>query len=324
MPIKHLKNLSPAGRACLGLAALLLCTLLAWAPTALAQEKTDGAQEFGLTILDSMDRPVAGAQVKITAKAGSPAGKPPFVSDARGRIKLAWTPKVTEQAKDRQSGDKLLSYLSQFDYVIEKQGFLPYRGHLSAQTRSRSMAAPELASLNLKAKFLPAKQVVVLTRQKDLFGPGLAKRPHDDPLRKACLELRQRMQPVLPYLGLSQALPGFDFAKGRLTINLNFTGPRWGALSNAPLKARMTVSSALPLAVALGQDWGGLPGVKQITIRLMSEQRPKHDLHAMPRKMALVLRAPSGEFAALGAGKMKPVAFLRAHPPGLRRLEGGS
>lgn len=307
------------GAALLG--ALLIICLGLIQGTAWAAEPTGvkpRVQPVRLRVLDSHDRPVAGAVVKLRGLAGEPADPAQVKTDSLGVASFGWRPQVVDETKGTHSADRLITFHTELEYLIQAPGFVPARGRLASRAQEIKVANPALASLNQKARLVPLAEVVVLHRREEFLAGELAGRSEGDPLVKRLMDFQAWLQPVGAMLGVAAAVPCFTLERGRLTVDFRFRRPMWGGLASLPLKGRL-LAAALPVALALGQRLLPLPGVKRLRLRLLAEERPKGDPHALPVLKALVLRAAAGEFIRLGGGKLAPESFLMSHPPALVR-----
>lgn len=283
-----------------------------------AAEQSRRVQPVRLRVLDSHDRPVTGAVIELRGLAGEPAGTEQVKTDALGVASFGWRPQVVDETVGTHSADRLITFHTELEYLIRAPGFVPSRGRLASRAQEVQVANPALASLNQKARLLPLAEVVVLHRREEFLAGELSVRPAGDPLVKRLMEFQAWLQPVGAMLGVAAALPCFSLERGRLTVDFRFRRPMWGGLAQLPLKGRL-LSAALPVALALGQKLLPLPGVKRLRLRLLAEQRPKNDPHALPVLKALVLQGAAKDFLLLGRGKLAPESFLMSHPPALVR-----
>ncbi len=307
-------------------AALLLALALVLAgcaapPPAPPQPRAqDFTQPLALRVLDSRDRPLAGAKVELSPRQGSPLGRAVLVCDRQGEVRFSWRPKVVDHTAGSQVRDKVFDLVSELDYVVRKPGFFPARGRLRAVARGRRLVDPQLKRLGREPLLLAKTEVVVLRRLEEVFGGGLAGRPLEGPVMRRLLAFHRSMAPVLPHLGVEFAWPAFVQEGGRLRLRFAWRGAAWAGLSRAPLLGQVTASALLPLARAVGEELVPLGGVRRLVLEVVSETTPAHDPYALPTLTRVSLAAPVPAYRDLAAGRLSPDAFLARHPPRLVRV----
>lgn len=279
-------------------------------------------QEITWRVLDSRDRPVAGAEVRLTPRAGRPQGRGPWRTDARGELRLVWLPQVVDQAQGRGIRDKLVELVTRLDYRVEKQGYFPALGGVEDITRQRRMASSELADLGLERPPRPLVETVVLRRRGEALGGELAGRGEDDPVVRRLLAFYQEITPVARHLGVVWAWPGFVLRRGELHLRFRWRGAPWVGLALAPLQTRVALSAGVPLLLAAGQDLLPLAGLGRLGVEVVCEVSPADDPHALPQQVAVVVAAPVEAVERLARGEVSADRFLERHPPRLRARRG--
>jgi len=300
------------------LALLLLPLLLAAVPPGGAAPSSR-LQEVLIRVLDTRDRPVAGAQVHLTPLAGSPVRPGPFRTDRRGELRLQWKPKVEDLGRKSGLSDRILRFLSRLEYQVKAPGFFPAQGRLERSGQERVMSSPELRGLDRRDRLTPLVATVVLRRPAELLAGELARRSPQDPLVKRLLAFHRQLEPVLPHLGVEFAWPAFSLRGKELKVILRWRSTPWAGLAQAPLKARVVASAALPLTLACGQDLLPLPGVERLAVEVESELTPPGDPYALPARAVVRLAAPVGQVLDLARGRLSPDDFLMDNEPVLER-----
>ncbi len=301
---------------------LLLAALAAPSSALAASAKTPAAapptgQKFFFRVLDSQDRPLPRASLNLEPLAGAPEGAAPFGADEDGVIHLSWRPAQQVQST---GGDKTIRFTSAFRWRIGAPGHIDARGSVHLEDKSRRMADPKLKSLNRDAKFAPHGETVVLRKPADLFAFKVPDPPDKDPLARACLAFRAKNSGVAQRLGARFAWPAFAREGETLSILFAWVGAPWGSTAPAPLTARVTLLTGLPLMLAAGQELAALPGVTSLSLVFHSSLSPADDEMAMPEPARVVLTAPLDQVRGLARGEIKAGAFLAQNPP---RLEKG-
>ncbi len=302
-------------------AAWVLVLLLAGAAAAETGRDSPPRQEVLIRVLDTRDRPVAGAQVTFTPLAGSPARPGPFRTDRQGELRLQWKPRVEDLGKEQGLSDRILRLVSRLDYQVQAPGFFPTQGRLERSGQQRTMSSPELRGLDRRDRLVPLVATVVLRRPRELLAGDLARRRLDDPLVKRLLEFHRRMRPVVLHLGVDFAWPAFSLRGKELALIMQWRGTPWAGLAQAPLKARVVASAGMPLVLACGQDLLPLPGVERLAVEVKSEVSPPGDPYALPAQAVVRISAPAGQVLALAQGRLSPDDFLMDNQP---VLETGS
>ena len=280
-------------------------------------------QEITWRVLDSRDRPVAGAEIHIQARAGRPQGRGPWRTDARGELRLVWRPRVVDRAGGRGIRDELVDLVTRLDYRVEKRGCFPALGRVEDVTRRRRMASPELADLGRSRPPRPLVETVVLRRWGEALGGELAVRGGDEPMVRRLLAFYQQITPVARHLGVVWAWPGFVLEKGELRLRFRWRGAPWVGLTRAPLRLRVALSAGVPLLLAAGQGLLPLSGVGDLGVEVACEVSPADDPHALARQVTVVVAAPVGEVERLARGEVSADRFLERHPPRQGSRPGG-
>lgn len=278
------------------------------------------SQKVVIRVLDAKDRPIPGAEVVITPRAGRPQDPGPHRTDARGELRLEWLPQERDELQKLHSRDQVLTYESKLTFAVKAEGFLDGLGALEGSGRYRSLDSPELTSLGNKLSLGQLSDTLVLRRPRDLLGPGLDKRPDHDPVVARCLAFFHKYRLVAPRLGAEFAWPSFSLKGSELTLAFSWRGITWGGLKAAPLAARVAITSGAPLAVAAGKDLLPLEGIKGLVIEFHHALPPGGDLRAAPQPAKVVLAAPAGDVINLARGATSTDNFLLAHPPALMMI----
>ena len=276
-------------------------------------------QTVTLRALDARDRPVKGVSLLIEPISGSPFGQGPFVTDQKGEVTLKWR----AEAKDRTLGTKVrdrdYNYETIFRFRTKAAGFAQYTDKVVYQDVRRRVVTPELTMLNRDATLPPISRVMVLHRLKDIMGQGMEKDPDQSALTASCLAFFKEIQLSCPFLGVRFAWPSFSLKEKTLTVRFHFKQPTWGVLAKAPFLAQTTINSALPLAIACGDDLLPLPEIENLVLVIEGEISPSDDPYAVPQRLENRISAPQKAFKALAAGTITPNDFLKEHPPVLLR-----
>ena len=308
-------------RAVRRLCVLLLLTALAAPSLALAAPAKPPAaappaeQKLFFRVLDSQDRPLPSASLSLEPLAGAPQGEAPFAADPDGVIHLSWRPAA--QQTQSTGGDQTIRYTSAFRWRINAPGHIDARGSVHLEDKSRRMGDPSLKTLNREAKFAPRGETVVLRKTADLFAFPVPDPPDKDPLARACLAFRAKNSGVAQRLGARFAWPAFAREGDTLSILFDWVGAPWGSTAPAPLTARVTLLTGLPLMLAAGQELAALPGVTRLSLVFHSSLAPAGDEMAMPESARVVLTAPLDQVRGLARGELKAGAFLANNPPRL-------
>ena len=297
---------------------ILTClVLLVVSRPVLAAQDTE-PQKITLTVLDKMDRPVAGAMVSAEARAGKPASPGPWKTDSYGRVVITWLPQNIDLAKGTRSEDKLYELKSEVRLTVSAPGFGEKTLSLGGKAAGQIMANPKLASLSKKAVLRPLSEVVVLEKAAELLAGKLDRKSDDAKAREKCLAFIARNGQALKAMGISFASPAFELRGDMLRLRVKWEGQAWGGLLRIPFKARAVMNAGLPLAFALGKELLPLPGVRQADIWVESREKGGDEL-AAPRNVAVVLGATSQAFVSLGTGRTPPPRFVRDNPVVIRR-----
>ena len=305
--------------------ARALCVLSALALSACASSPPPPApppqlwQEVEFRVLDTQDRPVAGARVHLIPQAGRPEVPGPLMTDAKGGALVKWAPRAEDATGGASQQDRNFQYVTRLKYQVEAPGFFTGSGSLQGGDIARDLASPELKGLDRQAVLARLTGVMVLHREKDLWSGELAQRPHDDPLAAKLVAFRARLAPVAVHLGAEFAWPAFGLAGGRLTVRFNWLDQAWASLGVAPLKARVTASTALPLALACGQDLLPLAGVEHLILEILAPQGAATDPHAALAQGSYLLSAPARDYLALASGELSAEELVNRNPPSLVR-----
>jgi hypothetical protein len=269
-------------------------------------------QEMSFRVLDSRDRPVAGARVALTPRQGRPLGRTPLATGPQGRARVDWRPALQRLGDSR---DQLFDLVTRADYRVEAPGFFPAVGRVEGRGRGRRFSEAELKAMNVTPQLRPLVETVVLRRMSEALGGELAGRPAQDPLVRRVMAFHQSLSPVLPHLGVGFGWPAFVLRGDGLAVRLQWRGGAWSGLSRAPLVGQVTAGALMPLARAVGEELAPAPGVERITLVVLGELPPPDDPHALPGKAVVSLEAPQEAYQALAAGRLSPDAFLARHRP---------
>ncbi len=295
-------------------AAGVLVLLLA-AAAAVGARDTLPRQEILIRVLDTRDRPVPGARVSFTPLAGSPARPGPFHTDRRGELRLQWKPRVEDLGRQGGYSDRIRRLLSRLDYQVQAPGFFPAQGRLERSGQERTMSSPELRGLDRRDRLSPLVATVVLHRPRELLAGELTRRRLQDPLVQRLLEFHRRLRPVVLHLGVDFAWPAFSLRGRELAVIMQWRGTPWAGLAQAPLKARVVASAALPLVLACGQELLPLAGVERLAVEVASEITPPGDPYALPARALVRISAPADQVLALARGRISPDHFLLNNQP---------
>ena len=232
--------LNTLGRSRLLGVCLALCFCLgACASTPPARKLAPPAdQKIRFRVLDSLDRPLAGAKISMTPVYGRPRAPGPFVTDLSGQATVLWVPQTIDDTKGTHIQDQVVTFLTQADYKVEAAGYMPANGVISGRDASRQVVSEKLKSLDRQADLRPLARVVVLRGKRDLLGGDLAKRPLEDSLVKRCFAFHQDMQPVALQLGADFAWPAFVLNGQHLSLHFDWKGITWEALTRPRSRPR--------------------------------------------------------------------------------------
>jgi hypothetical protein len=297
--------------------AFILAACGAPPPAPIKPETQKFTQPFTLRVLDSMDRPVTLAKVKLTAKKGHPQGPAEYETDKFGQIKIAWWPEVVNYTAGSQSRDEVFDLLSRVEYSIIKEGFFPAKGIIEVKARGRRLYDPNLQTLSREPILSLRTETVVLRRLGEVYGGNLTKMPPDSPLIKQLSAFFNDMVFVAPHLGVKFAWPTFVLDQKKLTMQFIWQGASWANLGHAPLIGQVTASSLLPLARAVGEELNQLPGVEKVALQVVSETTPPDDPHALPGKTTITMTAPLNAYSALAINQVSPDLFIQKNPPSI-------
>ena len=286
-------------------------------PAPVKPETQNFVQPMLLRVLDSMDRPIKQAKVELIAKKGAPIGALRAETDRFGEVKIPWRPQVANHTAGSRSRDEVFDLASQAEFTISKTGFFPARGRIEAMVRGRRLYDPHLKALSREPVLSLQSETVVMRRLGEVFGGSLRDKPANDPLVSRLMKFHESMALVAPHLGLAFAWPAFVLDAGKLSMNFSWKGASWAGPSRAPLLGQVTAGSLLPMARAVGEELSTLPGVKHITLQVLSETTPPDDPHALPSKTRVSMTAPLAAYKALAANQVSPDEFLFQYPPSL-------
>ena len=315
-------TVAPAARTRPALCALLtLALLLALAPAPARAAEPEG-QEVRFLVLDSHDRPVAGAVIRFTPRAGAPAGKSKLTTGPDGRAEVTWLPRRKDLTKGLQTKDQITGLETDFSYRVEAKGHAPALGQIKRATRAVKMSDETFASLERKADLRPIQEAVTLRPMSEMLAGELARAGAANAVARRCLAFHQANAEVAFSLGAPFAWPAFSLKKGALTLRFNWQ-PGEGMVQPGQneLAQLMARESGLPLAIAAGLELLPLKGVRTLNLELNTELTPPDDPHALPQRKALIISAPAKDYQALAKGALDPDAFLARHQPKLLNLD---
>jgi hypothetical protein len=274
-------------------------------------------QTVTLRALDARDRPLKGVRLVIEPISGSPVGQGPFVTNEKGEITFKWRARAKDRTKGTMVLDRDYIYETIFRFRTNYTDFAQYTDKVVYRDVRRRVVTPELTMLNRDASLPPISRVMVLHRLQDILGRGMD--PDQSGLTTACLNFFKNIQLSCPFLGVRFAWPSFSLAEKKLTVRFHFKHPTWGVLETAPFLAQTTINSALPLAIACGDDLLPLPEITHLTLAIEGEISPPDDPYAAPKRVENRITAPQEAFKALAVGTITPDDFLEKYPPVLLR-----
>ncbi len=274
-------------------------------------------QAITFRVLNGRDRPVAGARITVAPLAGEPAGPGPYITNRKGEVTLEFIP----QGKKEMPGmrDTFISFTTKLDYKVQAKGHFGGRGRIESKAQARVMASEELKALNQKAEMQPWVEVVVIRAERELWAGQFSGMPPDHKLKIRLKEYYDQINPVAAHLGCKFAWPAFKLDKAVLSLYFDWTGATWAGLAPAPLKAKVTLNSGMPLAMAVAEDLLPLKGVEKVNLVFLSEYKPPDDPHAAPDEVSISITGSADDLIKLAAGDLTVDDFLDRYPAKLSK-----
>lgn len=304
---------------------LMLISLAAALAMPAPAAEPDGQEarfEVRFLVLDTHDRPVAGAVIRFTPKAGAPTGKTPLATGPDGRAQITWQPQSRDLTKGLQTKDRITGLETDFTYRVEAKGYAPALGQVKHATRAVTMSDETFAKLERQADLRPIQETVLLRPMSEMLDGELAGAGASSPVARRCLAFHQANAEVAMQLGAPFAWPAFRLKKGVLAVR--FDWHPGGALVESgrnEVAQRMARDSGLPLAIVAGQELLPLKGVRTLNLEITAELTPPDDPHALPQRKVLIISAPAKDYQALAKGSLNPDGFLARHQPRLLNLD---
>lgn len=285
---------------------------------AASDEERPKTQQVVIRVLDADGMPLEGARVMVTPIRGQAERSGPYQTDIDGEVTLLWRPEIARGNPAAHSGDVVVTYATRLRFLVSAKGYLQTGGEVNEVNLDRKVADEAQLKISRQARLLPVVQDVQLRSVDTIMPPEILGLAQEDPLRAGLRRFFFKYQRVAQLMGSELAAPAFGYSGDRLSLILHWRRPVWIGLDSAPVEGQVLLSVALPMAVAMGEDLAGLPGVGTLVLVALDEAPPENDPYALPKMRRLVIEAPVGDFQALAAGKLDCVAFLLAHRPTAR------
>ncbi len=247
----------------------------------------DVTDTFNFLVRDADFVPVAGAKIRISFEAGRPFGPWRLITDRTGQARLKVRPRVARQVSGVRSDDQLLTYASIIDYVVEAEGFLPYRGRAELTDDWQAFSRPEFAAtMNRRPKNKSLLITPVLTRLSDLMAQDEAEAPEARVVAAGLPGLWRswsvsgRFSPIKGAWGAEARRGGFYLKAG-----VELPGPV--ASLNDVAVYRIFAGQFLPLMADLAAVYA--PVVDGWDVTVLIKLQPSKDPYAMPKLIPLRL-----------------------------------